>query len=99
MKFSVVSFCLLTTNLVCPSAQGLTVHKPRSCVATDVDRKISGSSGKDTTALLSNRSEEEEINKKDETGFVNDSQNGKTFVRRSNRKVRPPERLVSIPYV
>ena len=34
MKFSVLSFSLLTTSLVCPSAQGAIVHKPSRGAAT-----------------------------------------------------------------
>ena len=34
IKFSVLSFKLLTTSLVCPSVQGATVHKPRRRVVT-----------------------------------------------------------------
>ena len=40
MMFSVLSFCLLTTSLVCPSVQGATVQNPRRRAATmDIKQK------------------------------------------------------------
>ena len=59
----------------------------------DVDKE--GSSRKELTlALFPNKSEE--VNYNGETGVGNDSRDGNTSVRRSNRKFKPPERLGSI---
>ena len=59
-----------------------------------VDKEIA-ESNKPTLALLPKRSEEEEINNNGET----QDRDGKTNLRRSNRVLKPPERLGNVPYL
>ena len=62
-------------------------------VHVDVDKENTGGT-KPILALLPNRSEEDEINKNGETPRDRDV-NFK--LRRLNRKIKPPERLGSVP--
>ena len=69
----------------CDKSDGKPVH-------VNIDKELAVD--KPTPALLPNRSEEDEINRKGETG----DGDGIISLRRSNRILKPPGRLSSVPY-
>ena len=62
-------------------------------VHVDIDKETT-QGNKSTLSLLPNRSEEDEINKTDE---IKD-EDGNIGLCRSNRLIKPPEKLGSMPY-
>ena len=67
-------------------------------VNVNVDKEVTGSSGKEPTLVLLPNKSEEKVNKNVETRVGNDSRDGNTSLQRFYRSFKPPERLGSIPY-